>query len=56
VLDEPSAALDSQSEATLLRGLRALATEGYAVLVISHRPAVVAAADDVIRLGVPALV
>jgi ATP-binding cassette subfamily C protein CydD len=51
VFDEPSAALDSVAEAELLSGLRRLADEGYVVLVVSHRPAVIAAADDLIELG-----
>jgi ATP-binding cassette subfamily C protein CydD len=50
--DEPSAALDRRAEAELLRGLRQLADAGYTVLVVSHRPAVIAAADDLIELGV----
>ncbi|QNE46722.1 thiol reductant ABC exporter subunit CydD [Glaciihabitans sp. INWT7] len=50
--DEPSAALDPRAEAALLEGLRQLADEGYTVLVVSHRPAVIAAADDLIELGV----
>ncbi|MFM9917946.1 thiol reductant ABC exporter subunit CydD [Lacisediminihabitans sp. H27-G8] len=50
--DEPSAALDRQAEDELLQGLRQLADEGYTVLVVSHRPAVIAAADDLIELGV----
>ncbi|WP_394768946.1 thiol reductant ABC exporter subunit CydD [Lacisediminihabitans sp.] len=54
VLDEPSAALDGDTEAELLVGLRALAAAGVTVLVASHRPAVLAAADDVIRMAVPA--
>jgi ATP-binding cassette subfamily C protein CydD len=52
VLDEPSAALDAETEAQLLRGLRSLASDGHTVLVVSHRAAVAAAADDVVRLGV----
>lgn len=54
VLDEPSAALDGTTEAELLVGLRSLAAEGVTVLVASHRPAVLAAADDVIRMTEPA--
>ncbi|HEY8911852.1 thiol reductant ABC exporter subunit CydD [Lacisediminihabitans sp.] len=50
VLDEPSAALDGETEAELLVGLRALAAAGITVLVASHRPAVLAAADDLIRM------
>ncbi len=53
VLDEPSAALDPATEAALLSGLRMLASEGYTVLVVSHRPAVIAAADDHLRLLAP---
>ena len=52
VFDEPSAALDCRAEAELLRGLRRLADEGYTVLVVSHRPAIIAAADEQIELGV----
>lgn len=54
VFDEPSAALDSEAEAELLRGVRHLADEGHTVLIVSHRPAVIAAADDLIELGVAA--
>lgn len=54
VFDEPSAALDSEAEADLLQGLRHLADEGYTILIVSHRPEVIAAADDLIELGVAA--
>ncbi|TXN28963.1 thiol reductant ABC exporter subunit CydD [Lacisediminihabitans profunda] len=54
VLDEPTAALDGDTEADLLVGLRTLAAAGITVLVASHRPAVLAAADDVIRMAEPA--
>ncbi|SDN06357.1 ATP-binding cassette, subfamily C, CydD [Cryobacterium flavum] len=50
ILDEPSSALDSDAEAGLLAGLRHLADQGRVVIVVSHRPAVVAAADHVIEL------
>ena len=36
LLDEPTAGLDADAEAALLRGLRAL---GVAAVVVSHRPA-----------------
>jgi ATP-binding cassette subfamily C protein CydD len=49
--DEPSAALDAEAEEELLRGLRHLADEGFTVLVVSHRPAVISAADDLLDLG-----
>ncbi|WP_104191860.1 thiol reductant ABC exporter subunit CydD [Cryobacterium sp. Y82] len=50
ILDEPSSALDSDAEAGLLVGLRHLADQGRVVIVVSHRAAVVAAADNVIEL------
>ncbi|RNE59471.1 thiol reductant ABC exporter subunit CydD [Cryobacterium tepidiphilum] len=50
-LDEPTSALDDEAEAALLRGLRALAQAGRAVIVVSHRPAVLAAADAVVHVG-----
>lgn len=50
ILDEPSSALDADAEAGLLAGLRRLADQGRVVIVVSHRPAVVAAADHVIEL------
>ena len=50
--DEPSAALDEDAESELLRGLQSLADEGFTVLVVSHRPAVIAAADELIEMGV----
>ncbi|SEH35682.1 thiol reductant ABC exporter subunit CydD [Magnetospirillum fulvum] len=49
ILDEPSASLDSQSEAALTQTLPALA-RGRTVLVIAHRPATIAAADRIVRL------
>lgn len=48
VLDEPTAGLDSEAEAAVIESVRRL---GVAMLVVSHRPAVVAAADRVITLG-----
>jgi ATP-binding cassette subfamily C protein CydD len=50
-LDEPTAALDDESERALLAGLRSLAESGTIVVVASHRPATVAAADAVIALA-----
>lgn len=50
ILDEPSSALDADAEAGLLAGLRQLADQGRVVIVVSHRPAVVSAADRVIEL------
>ncbi|QHC59216.1 thiol reductant ABC exporter subunit CydD [Rathayibacter sp. VKM Ac-2760] len=49
-LDEPTAALDAESERALLAGLRGLADEGVIVLVATHRPATIAAADAELAL------
>ena len=54
VLDEPSSALDSASEARLAAVLRAEAERGRAVLLISHRSALLEGADRVVRLGAAA--
>jgi len=48
VLAEPTAGLDADTEAALLRGLR---ETGVAALVVSHRPAVIGQADQVITVG-----
>ncbi|MDY7527574.1 MULTISPECIES: thiol reductant ABC exporter subunit CydD [unclassified Cryobacterium] len=50
VLDEPSSALDEAAEGRLIAGLRELAAAGTIVIVVSHRPAVVAAADLVLQV------
>lgn len=50
ILDEPSSALDSFAEARLLAGLRKMADLGRIVIVVSHRAAVEAAADQVTEL------
>lgn len=50
VLDEPTAGLDSDAEAVVLASVRA---SGAAALVVSHRPAVLAAASRVVELRVP---
>jgi len=47
VLDEPTAGLDADTEAGLLHSLREL---GVAALVVSHRHAVLAEADRVVRI------
>lgn len=51
VLDEPTSALDAEAEGRVIAGLRALAAEGRLVVVVTHRPAVVAAADEVLDLA-----
>ena len=45
LLDEPTSALDAEAEQTVLHAVRALADDGTVVVVASHRPAVLAAAD-----------
>ncbi|MEC5185344.1 ATP-binding cassette subfamily C protein CydD [Cryobacterium sp. MP_3.1] len=51
VLDEPSSALDTIAEQALIEGLRRLAGQGRIVIVVSHRPAFVSAADHVVHLN-----
>ena len=47
ILDEPTASLPAAEAATLLAGLRALAEEGHAVLLVTHRlDEVTRAADE----------
>jgi ATP-binding cassette subfamily C protein CydD len=50
VLDEPTSALDAATEALVVERLRALADEGFGVVLVSHRPAVLAAADSTLVL------
>ena len=50
LLDEPSSALDAESEALVVAAARGAAREGRAVLVVSHRQAVLDAADRVVRV------
>ncbi|MFF1632963.1 thiol reductant ABC exporter subunit CydD [Leifsonia sp. NPDC058248] len=52
VLDEPTSALDDATESRLIELLRGVTAEGRTVLVVSHREAVVAAADTVLTLEV----
>jgi ATP-binding cassette subfamily C protein CydCD len=51
LLDEPTAGLDPVAEARVIATLRGEAARGRAILVVSHHPAVLAAADDVVRAG-----
>ncbi|MEV0250374.1 thiol reductant ABC exporter subunit CydD [Nocardia sp. NPDC050712] len=48
LLDEPTAHLDADSEATVLAALRLRARQGATVIVIGHRPTVLAAADHIL--------
>jgi ATP-binding cassette subfamily C protein CydD len=54
LLDEPTSALDADAEAHVVRTIRRLADDGAVVVVASHRPAVIAAADVRIDVGSPA--
>jgi len=47
VLDEPNSNLDDVGEAALLNAVRALKSRGVTVVLISHRPQVLAVADRV---------
>lgn len=50
VLDEPTAGLDSDAESGVVQAVRAT---GAGALIVTHRPAVLAAADRVVALGRP---
>ncbi|MGW0916210.1 thiol reductant ABC exporter subunit CydD [Streptomyces sp. NPDC002784] len=52
LLDEPTAALDGATEAEIVTAVRRLAV-GRTVLLVVHRPALLGAADRVIRLPEP---
>ena len=54
LLDEPTAGLDAAAEARVIATLRAEADRGRAILVVSHHPAVLAAADAVVMAASPA--
>ena len=51
VLDEPTAHLDAASEAHVLDGVEMLRSQGRTVVVIAHRAALLARADDVIKVS-----
>lgn len=51
VLDEPSAALDHETEARLVANLVRFSRTGRAVLVVSHREAFIGRADVVVQLA-----
>ncbi|WP_380176309.1 thiol reductant ABC exporter subunit CydD [Kineococcus sp. DHX-1] len=54
ILDEPTAHLDPAAEATVVATLRSLAhDDGLAVLVVAHRPALLAAVDRTTPLARP---
>lgn len=51
LLDEPTAALDGRSEAEVAAAVRRAADRGAIVIVVAHRPALVAIADQLVRVG-----
>ncbi|MFF5156085.1 thiol reductant ABC exporter subunit CydD [Streptomyces sp. NPDC000348] len=53
LLDEPTAALDGATEADVVAAVQRLAA-GRTVLLVAHRPALLAVADRVVRLAEPA--
>jgi thiol reductant ABC exporter CydD subunit len=50
LLDEPTAGLDDDAEADVVAAIRRLADAGSAVVVVAHRPSLVAGADEVVAL------
>lgn len=50
VLDEPNANLDDVGEASLVRAIAALKAGGSTVVLVTHRPAVLAVADKLLLL------
>ncbi|WP_029253779.1 thiol reductant ABC exporter subunit CydD [Paraoerskovia marina] len=54
VLDEPTAHLDARGEEGVLAALATLREQGRTVVVIAHRTAVVALADDVVHVSAKA--
>ncbi|CAJ1583093.1 thiol reductant ABC exporter subunit CydD [[Mycobacterium] wendilense] len=51
LLDEPTAHLDPATERRVLDALRARADDGATVLIVGHRPPVLAVADHIIEVG-----
>ena len=51
VLDEPNSNLDSVSEQALINAMSAAKENGAAVIVISHRPSILGAADKMLSLN-----
>ncbi|GGY67294.1 ABC transporter [Streptomyces omiyaensis] len=54
LLDEPTAALDGETEAAVVDAVRRLSA-GRTVLLVVHRPALLAVADRVVTIGSPAV-
>lgn len=53
LLDEPSAALDEDTEALVVDAVSQLRAQGRTVIVVAHRPALLQIADDTIHLQAP---
>lgn len=51
VLDEPTAHLDAAAEAQVVATVRRLREEGRTVVLVAHRPALLAVADDVVEVA-----
>ena len=51
LLDEPTAGLDDEAEAAVLRAVRAAADAGAAVLLVAHRPGAIAGADRMVEVA-----
>lgn len=51
LLDEPTAHLDDAAEARVIGAIRALAEQGRTVIMVGHRPAVLAAADTIVEVS-----
>ena len=56
LLDEPTSGLDPSSERAVVSAVRAAADSGCTVIVVAHRPALIVAADVVVRIDRPATV
>ena len=50
VLDEPNANLDDVGEAALVRAVQTLKAKGCTVILVTHRPGILAVADRLIVL------
>ena len=48
LLDEPSSSLDKQSEKSMIRAILSLKKEGKTVILVSHRPGILAEADRIL--------
>ncbi|GAA2054464.1 thiol reductant ABC exporter subunit CydD [Williamsia deligens] len=53
LLDEPTAHLDADAEGVVIAAVRDRAQQGATVIAVSHRPAVIAAADSVVDIARP---